>query len=123
MVNGMINEGTSSSFFSVFNRTFEGSYRQFNQTVNDCVLANSKECTALKIWKSGMVPYFCGDMPICEEPSEEALKIAKKNIDRSYLVIGLTENFNDFVEVLESMLPKFFDGLKIHNSIIYGMGN
>ncbi|CAG5099074.1 Oidioi.mRNA.OKI2018_I69.XSR.g16227.t1.cds [Oikopleura dioica] len=104
MVNGMINEG---------------SYRQFNQTVNDCVLANSKECTALKIWKSGMVPYFCGDMPICEEPSEEALKIAKNNIDRSYLVIGLTENFNDFVEVLESMLPKFFDGLKIHNSIIY----
>ena len=92
----------------------------FNQTVSECVLTGSKECSALKIWKSGMVPYFCGDLPICEEPSEEALDIAKINAEKKFIVVGLTEKFTEFIDVLEAMLPKFFDGLKIHNDIISG---
>ena len=67
-----------------------------------------------------MVPYFCGDLPICEEPSEKALNIAKINAEKKFLVVGLTEKFTDFIDVLEAMLPNFFDGLKIHNNIISG---
>lgn len=67
-----------------------------------------------------MVPYFCGDMPICEEPSDDALNIAKINAEHKFLVVGLTERFTELIDILEAMLPKYFDGLKIHNNIISG---
>ena len=69
------------------------------------------ECTAVKIWKSGTVPYFCGDIPECEYPTHDALKIAIRNFDEKFLFVGLTEDFGNFMKILEKMIPGYFKDL------------
>ena len=113
------------------------------------------ECTAVKIWKSGTVPYFCGDIPECEYPTHDqgsasgtgspgsrspgrgnlpgldpgtenfpghgpgpvptlahdALKIAIQNFDEKFLFVGLTEDFGNFMKILEKMIPGYFKDL------------
>eukprot|EP00088_Acartia_fossae_P016266 TRINITY_DN19101_c0_g1_i1.p1 TRINITY_DN19101_c0_g1~~TRINITY_DN19101_c0_g1_i1.p1 ORF type:complete len:150 (-),score=30.59 TRINITY_DN19101_c0_g1_i1:16-429(-) len=57
------------------------------------------------------IPFFCGASPQCWEPgSQWALDQAKQNLVRKYLVVGVTAEFEDFVEVLEFLLPEYFNG-------------
>jgi len=42
--------------------------------------------------------------------SEWALQMAKINLANQYLVVGLTEEMEDFVAVLESVMPRYFAG-------------
>ena len=57
------------------------------------------------------VPFFCGHAAQCWEPgSEWALTQAKSNLVTKYLVVGHTEDLDSFVEVLEVLLPQFFQG-------------
>ena len=44
-------------------------------------------------------------------PSRWALEQAKKNVLDKYLVVGLTEEFEQFLQVLERLLPDIFSGL------------
>jgi heparan sulfate 2-O-sulfotransferase HS2ST1 len=47
----------------------------------------------------------------CREPGNKwALEMAKENVLRHYLVVGVTEELHDFVAVLEAVLPRFFTG-------------
>ena len=69
-----------------------------------------KECTAVKIWKSGTVPYFCGEHDDCWDPCEEGFKRAIQNLD-NFLFVGLTEDFSNSVKILEKMFPNYFDSL------------
>lgn len=39
-----------------------------------------------------------------------ALEEAKRNLQRHYFLVGVTEELNDFVEILENVLPRFFRG-------------
>ena len=45
------------------------------------------------------------------KPSQLALKQAKINVMLNYLVVGVTEEFQDFLSVLEKLLPDFFTGV------------
>ena len=42
--------------------------------------------------------------------SEWALNKAKQNVLRHYLLVGVTEELEDFIVVLETVLPRFFKG-------------
>ena len=42
--------------------------------------------------------------------SRWALETAKANLVRQYLLVGLTEELEDFVMILEAVLPRFFRG-------------
>lgn len=42
--------------------------------------------------------------------NEWALQMAKYNLVKHYLVVGVTEQLGDFVAVLEAALPRFFAG-------------
>lgn len=57
------------------------------------------------------IPFFCGHARACWEPgSRWALERAKANLLEHYLLVGLTEAIDEFVAVLEAVLPKFFAG-------------
>ena len=46
------------------------------------------------------IPFFCGMSPQCWEPgSEWALAQAKLNLASRFLVVGVTEQFENFIEV------------------------
>ena len=57
------------------------------------------------------MPYFCGDIPECEYPTHDALKIAIRNFDEKFLFVGLTEDFGNFMKILEKMIPGYFKDL------------
>ena len=42
--------------------------------------------------------------------SEWALEMAKYNLAHNYLVVGTTDEIEEFVAVLEASLPRFFNG-------------
>ena len=89
---------------------FTGPRRTAELNINQCVDQGVKECTAVKIWKSGTVPYFCGEHDDCWDPCEEGFKRAIHNLD-NFLFVGLTEEFSDSVKILEKMFPNYFDSL------------
>jgi len=42
--------------------------------------------------------------------SEWALEMAKFNLAHNYLVVGMTDELENFVAILEAALPRFFSG-------------
>lgn len=90
--------------------SFKGTEEQKNMTFDECVLSEMKECVdPSKVFY--IVPYFCGHEAFCRSPSELALRQAKINVLTSYLVVGVTEELEDFLSVLEKLLPQFFEGV------------
>lgn len=76
--------------------------------INTCVLQNYSECSGQKLWY--IVPYFCGLSPMCREPGRDALMRAKQHLLNNYLVVGILEDFQGTLQVLEKLLPKYFSG-------------
>lgn len=74
---------------------------------SDCVLKNLSGCAARP---QGYLRYFCGDGPLCR--TDEALRISKTNLD-SYLIVGLTEEYESFILLVEKFLPNLYRGLNI----------
>lgn len=55
--------------------------------------------------------HFCGHLPICQKfNNKEAFMIAKSNVEKYYSVVGITENMQETLTVMEAKLPRFFDG-------------
>ncbi|KAG1673628.1 Heparan sulfate 2-O-sulfotransferase pipe [Nymphon striatum] len=58
------------------------------------------------------IPYFCGHENYCRvHGNVAALQKAKSVIETQYTVVGLLEEFNKTLVVLESFLPKYFRGI------------
>jgi dermatan/chondrotin sulfate uronyl 2-O-sulfotransferase UST len=54
---------------------------------------------------------FCGHDPFCAEfNSKRALLRAKENVERHYAVVGVIEEVNKTLAVLEDVLPDVFKG-------------
>ena len=54
---------------------------------------------------------FCGHDPFCKSfNSARVLQRAKENMERSFPVVGVIENLNQTLQVLEHRLPNVFKG-------------
>ena len=69
-----------------------------SENINDCVLLNHTECQysghlkhEQKLFQmDSQIAFFCGDSEICRTMgSDIALKIAKENIKKHYITIGM----------------------------------
>lgn len=61
------------------------------------------------------IPFFCGHSANCWKPGNKwALTEAKKNLVNNYLLVGVTEELNDFIDILEHTLPSIFIGASYH---------
>lgn len=58
------------------------------------------------------MPFFCGHAAACWEPPGNiwALEQAKRNLAQKYFLVGITEEMEDFVVMLEATLPSMFRG-------------
>ena len=74
--------------------------------INECIQTKPSAC--FKPFRIGR--YFCGyDKKRCNGTGV-SLELAKKHIEDNYLLIGLTEEFDATVKLLEKMLPDYFEG-------------
>ncbi|XP_077573501.1 heparan sulfate 2-O-sulfotransferase 1-like isoform X1 [Stigmatopora nigra] len=79
------------------------------KTFDECVASSGSDCAPEKLWLQ--IPFFCGHHSECWNPgSEWALEQAKQNLVHEYLLVGVTEELEDFVMILEAILPRFFKG-------------
>lgn len=59
------------------------------------------------------IPYFCGQDSRCGDSNDPwALRQAKANIEKYFPVVGVLEELNATLAVLESKLPLFFTGVR-----------
>uniref|UniRef100_T1IUR6 Sulfotransferase domain-containing protein n=1 Tax=Strigamia maritima TaxID=126957 RepID=T1IUR6_STRMM len=78
-------------------------------TFDECVLRQELDCAEENMWMQ--IPFFCGHVADCWVPGNEwALQQAKLNLVNKYLLVGVTEELQDFVALLEATLPRFFKG-------------
>ena len=56
------------------------------------------------------VPWFCGHFRRCWDPpgNRWALEQAKFNLANKYFLVGLTEDLETFIDLMEMSLPRFF---------------
>lgn len=80
-----------------------------------CVRRGDKECT----YQDGderddfgqLTEFFCGQEDECTGfNTEVAMKKAKENVEKTYAVVGVLEELNKTLTVLEHYVPRFFKG-------------
>ncbi|XP_071814053.1 uronyl 2-sulfotransferase-like [Apostichopus japonicus] len=72
--------------------------------IDECVLTGQCHPT-------GYLPFFCGFHPNCSDSSNRwSLDQAVSNLD-NFLVVGLTEEMDDTIRVLQKLLPDVFKGI------------
>ena len=57
--------------------------------------------------------YFCGSAPECQSRSDgnfDAIQRAKFNVESYFSVVGLSHDLKRSFELMESLLPLYFDG-------------
>jgi len=80
------------------------------KTFNECIQEKGWECQPEMLWHQ--IPFLCGMNAECwETDSEWALEEGKRNVLTKYFLVGVTEQINDFIMVLEANLPTLFRGL------------
>ena len=68
-----------------------------------------------------LLSYFCGFEPECGDPeSETALQRAKTVVETQYSVVGVVEQRNLSLAVMEAFLPRWFQGVFDHLNPIEG---
>ncbi|KAK8376691.1 hypothetical protein O3P69_009952 [Scylla paramamosain] len=84
-----------------------------------CVRTGDRECQ----YQEGderpdfaqLTEFFCGQEKECTGfNTDYALQKAKENVERNYAVVGVLEDLNTTLTVLEHYVPRFFKGAKDH---------
>uniref|UniRef100_A0A1A8RIK4 Heparan sulfate 2-O-sulfotransferase 1 n=1 Tax=Nothobranchius rachovii TaxID=451742 RepID=A0A1A8RIK4_9TELE len=79
------------------------------KTFDECVSSGGSDCAPEKLWLQ--IPFFCGHHSECwNAGSRWALEQAKYNLVNEFLLVGVTEELEDFIMILEAALPRFFRG-------------
>jgi dermatan/chondrotin sulfate uronyl 2-O-sulfotransferase UST len=92
--------------------------KRLRMDFDTCVAQGDRECTFLE--GDGVHKYedhrsqmssFCGQERVCLSfNSEECLRQAKENVERYYSVVGVVEDMNKTLAVMERELPDIFSG-------------
>ena len=91
-----------------------------DMSINECISSGHPECDQ-PIFK--YIPYLCGNTDLCRalqidergkghERWKKAAESAKRNVLKSYFVIGILEQFEDTLTLFEKLMPKYFTGIK-----------
>ena len=96
----------SHFYYSLFGSTNNVRYGMKGRTMEDCL--EEIECEELN--PSMVLRFFCGHMSLCLDADDMVSIVAqaKQNVEKFYLTVGLTEHQADFMEVLETLMPRFF---------------
>lgn len=91
-------------------------------TINACILKNDPIC-AKEVFYIGR--YFCGHTTSCKKANAVSVALAKRHLDEDYLIVGLLEDFNATLAILERMIPRYFNGARkvwedIYQQMIHG---
>ena len=93
--------------------------QQRRSDFSECVLSGDERClvggSREKIYGrvEMLLSYFCGQERICRDPeSREALAIARRAVEKDYSVVGLLEQLNVTLTVMEHLLPLWFQGAR-----------
>ena len=65
-----------------------------------------KECSTDSMFY--MIPFFCGQDKLCDSASEASFDRAVQNLERHFLLVGLTEQMDDFFVLLQKIFPVYF---------------
>ena len=88
----------------------------FDKDINTCIISGDSECQfnpESKYLKEHQLTYFCGSSPECKHVgSMAALHKAKYNAEMYYSVIGIQNDIQTTLEVLEGYIPLFFKGAR-----------
>ena len=80
-----------------------------SKTFEQCLESNDPVC---ELAPCAQVAFICGYHWQCFHCSNEALKRAMSNVEHFYPVIGLVEEMNKTIAVMENVLPLFYAGVK-----------
>ena len=92
---------------------------KFDECIAKYFASDYRKCF---IWnmQNYMVHFFCGQSGICQDPSLEALELAKRRIEQHFGIIGDIDDFKTFFKMLEICLPQYFSGAdRMHYQTIY----
>ena len=77
-------------------------------SINDCIAKQVPVCVEGGDWT--MIPNFCGNDDFCQIPTKRALNAAMANVRKSYLLVGILEDYDRFWKLGEVLMPRFFKG-------------
>ena len=93
--------------------------QQRHSDFSECVLNGEERCLVGgfrdKIYgrMEMLLSYFCGQQTICSDPeSRQALAIAQRAVEEEYSVVGVLEQLNVTLTVMELLLPLWFQGAR-----------
>lgn len=77
-------------------------------SIEECIEKGLSDCVNIY---SDLIPFFCGNDAWCRKRDRKALEAAKKNISGKYLFVGVLEDIENSLKLLELYLPNFFSGM------------
>ena len=80
-----------------------------SKTFEQCLESNDPIC---ELAPCAQVAFICGYHWQCFQCSKETLRRAANNVLQHYPVVGLVEEMNKTVAVMEAELPSFYSGVK-----------
>ena len=86
-------------------------------SINDCIAKHDPVCLKGGTWT--LIPYFCGNDNFCQIPTKRALNAAMENVRKSYLLVGILEDYDRFWKLGEVLMPRFFKGAHTLYQSIY----
>jgi dermatan/chondrotin sulfate uronyl 2-O-sulfotransferase UST len=104
------------SHFYYVEKIFFGGRKSYR--LDDCVLSGAARCrvggTPTRWGYTGIemaLSFFCGQWPVCTQPkSRVALARALTAMETEYSVVGVLEQLNTSLAVMEALLPRWFLG-------------
>lgn len=90
-------------------KQLQKNHKNISESFDDCVKSKSSECLGEET-RGALVKQFCGYDTVCSTASPAALLRAKENVKNHYLLVGVLEEIDDFVRVLEKLVPSVFSG-------------
>jgi len=83
----------------------------FLKSLDRCVEENDPECLVGSGGQDLQLTYFCGSKIECGNPrSKTALQLAMFNLEKRFAVVGVMEEFETSIAMMEAMLPRWFRG-------------
>lgn len=84
--------------------------RDKKTALDECVEQERQICSGRWLGRA-IHSRFCGTGVICYQTCRKNLKQGKRNLLQKYHVVGMLEEFEDFLLVLERLVPSLFTGI------------